>query len=153
MAGIILFPIWIALVYWDRRAYFLLIVYLGLWTYWIGSGIASGIETSKQRAMVHFDEVRYAPKRCGDRTPMLVQVHNGSDWPVSKVSYSIEGVTPGYTVINYASDYEDNWIIAPHTTWNQCAKLPRQQSFDNAASPDQTKWFMTVDNFWFVKGK
>lgn len=150
MAGIILIPIYIALVYYYRRAYLFLIIYLVLWAYWIGSGVVVSIEANKQLAMVRYEGVRYAPEQCGRQKPMQVILRNDSDVAVSTMRYTIEGVTRGFTVINYRQEYEEPWFVAPHTTWSNCVKLPRQVSFDNVVPPDQTKWFLTDEHFEFT---
>jgi len=97
-------------------------------------------ERWKQREAAITISVEYSPRRCGEATPLSVNVRNGTSDTLSAVEMRLEAYRPGYSTDLLQSSYDEHtikWdkILPPGQADTLCYRLPRAIGPSSAEYP------------------
>jgi hypothetical protein len=68
----------------------------------------------------------YDSKFCGMEYPLYVEIVNGSNKTIERVTWYLNAYIPGYStdLSGYNNDYSNDKILKPTEKWSTCYKLP-----------------------------
>jgi hypothetical protein len=98
--------------------------------------------------------VTHDANRCGSNTPLLVEIRNGSAWPVARIAWNVGAYMPGNSMNfvwygrtgkEWEQPYSSDSPIAAGATAQKCLPVPTLQTSQFAHTLEYRAIYATMD--------